>query len=167
MVLGRLITRVHGDAYSLIPPRRLTRIFVTCDVVSLLIQGGAAGMMVRSSLADVGKAVVIVGLVFQIGMFSVFLSITGIFHRRMRRYGTTLSHQVILPWEKTIYLLYTVSALVLIRSLFRVAEFANGYDGYLMSQEWPLYVFDTVPMAIVALLFSAFFPKWLATKSLH
>jgi len=42
--------------------------------------------------------------------------------------------------------LYAVSALVIIRSIFRVAEFAQGHDGYLQSHEVFFYIFDSIPM---------------------
>jgi hypothetical protein len=39
MILGRIIRLVDGTAYSFIPIRWLTKIFVTADVVSFLMQG--------------------------------------------------------------------------------------------------------------------------------
>jgi hypothetical protein len=34
----------------------------------------------------------------------------------------------------------------MVRNVFRVVEFGFGNDGYLLSTEWPLYVFDGIPM---------------------
>ena len=42
--------------------------------------------------------------------------------------------------------LYVVSALVIIRSIFRVVEYAQGHEGYLQSHEVFFYVFDSIPM---------------------
>lgn len=59
-------------------------------------------------------------------------------------------------------MLYSTSVLIIVRSVFRVAEFAMGNNGYLLSNEWPLYVFDTIPMLVVCLLFFVWYPACLA-----
>ena len=55
-------------------------------------------------------------------------------------------------------MLCSVSALVLIRSVFRAIEYIQGHDGYLISHDWTLYVFDTLPMLLVMLLFYLWYP---------
>jgi hypothetical protein len=40
MVLGKIILAVDGESYSLIRKRLLTKIFVTCDVLSFLVLSG-------------------------------------------------------------------------------------------------------------------------------
>lgn len=42
IVLGRIITLVDGDNYSLIQNNWLTKIFVTGDVLSFLVQSGVS-----------------------------------------------------------------------------------------------------------------------------
>lgn len=39
----------------------------------------------------------------------------------------------------------------MVRSVFRVAEYVQGHDGYLLSTEVFLYIFDAVPMLFVVL----------------
>jgi hypothetical protein len=56
-------------------------------------------------------------------------------------------------------MLYGVSALVMARSLFRVVEFIMGNDGYLLSTEWPNYVFDAVPMLVAMGIFWWWWPS--------
>lgn len=46
-----------------------------------------------------------------------------------------------LPWKQHLYTLYTVSLLIMARSIFRVVEYAMGQDGYPLTHEWTLYVF--------------------------
>jgi hypothetical protein len=55
--------------------------------------------------------------------------------------------------------LYGVSALVIVRSVFRLIEYAGGEDGYLLSHEWPLYAFDTLTMLAVAVIFFYVYPS--------
>lgn len=46
-------------------------------------------------------------------------------------------------------ILYSTNALILLRSIFRVVEYAMGNDGYLMQHEVFLYLFDAAPMLLV------------------
>lgn len=161
MVLGRIVTSVNADKYSLIRPSKLTLTFVLGDVVSFVIQGGASGLMViqKPGFAIWGERVIIIGLVVQIVMFGMFCAIAAIFHRRMRRAPTIESLNGLVPWEQCLYMLYAVSLLIMIRSIFRVIEFAQGYTGYALSHEWTLYIFDSLLMWIVTVLFAWKFPS--------
>ena len=44
--------------------------------------------------------------------------------------------------------LYVVSILIFIRSIVRMAEYGQGYSGYIISHEWYLFVFDALLMWI-------------------
>lgn len=52
------------------------------------------------------------------------------------------------PWQKHLIGLYIVSILILIRSIVRVVEYLQGYDGYIMTHEVYLYIFDALVMFI-------------------
>ena len=39
-------------------------------------------------------------------------------------------------------MIYTVSVLIMIRSIYRVIGFVEGQEGYLMTHEWTLYICD-------------------------
>jgi hypothetical protein len=58
-------------------------------------------------------------------------------------------------------MLYVVSTLIIIRSAFRVVEYVLGTDGYPLKYEWTLYIFDTVPMSIVMVVFYMSYPDLL------
>lgn len=49
-------------------------------------------------------------------------------------------------------ILYLCGTLVMIRNIFRLAEFGQGEDGYLLAHEWPVYVLDIMFMAFVMVL---------------
>lgn len=149
MTLGRLIRAVQGDSYSIIPPRWLTKVFVAGDVLSFLIQGGGAGFMVQGGGADsmkTGQNIVVGGLVLQVLMFAFFI-VTGLhFNIRFRRHASTTETSARIPWQGTLNMLYVTSSFVMVRNIFRVVEYVGGSDGYLLSTEWPLYIFDGVLM---------------------
>lgn len=58
-----------------------------------------------------------------------------------------------IPWRRSLSMVYVASTAILIRSVFRVVEYAAGQTGYLLRHEWTIYVFDAVPMLIVTLVF--------------
>ena len=43
--------------------------------------------------------------------------------------------------------------------MFRVAEFIQGNDGFILSHEWFLYLFDSILMLGVMLIFNAVHPS--------
>lgn len=63
-----------------------------------------------------------------------------------------------LPWKRHMYVLYTASALIMIRSIFRVIEYLQGNNGYLLRREIFLYIFDALLMFVVMVLFNAIHP---------
>lgn len=57
------------------------------------------------------------------------------------------------------HMLYGVSILIIIRSIFRIVEYLMGTTGYMLEHEWTLDVFDTVPMLIAAAVFWFRYPN--------
>lgn len=45
-----------------------------------------------------------------------------------------------------------------IRCIYRVIEFAQGYDGYLRTTEWCFYVLDTLPLFAAILVWLYVWP---------
>ncbi|KAH8805275.1 RTA1 like protein-domain-containing protein [Xylogone sp. PMI_703] len=159
MVLGRIILLVQGERCSLIRKKWMTKIFVTGDILSFLLQAGGGGIMSSGSLSAMhtGEHIVIVGLFVQFVFFGFFLVVATTFHRRIRKAPTALSSPVSeigTTWEKYLVMLYVVSLLIMVRSIFRVVEYIGGNDGSIMRHEVFVYVFDATLMVSVMLLFN-------------
>ena len=168
MTLGRLVRAVGGEQCALIPSKWLTRVFVTADVVSFLIQAGGAGILVKSDSAEsskTGQNVIIGGLIFQLLAFAVFLATTILFHIRFRQ-SVTRQKAKDISWQSVLMMLYVTCALIIIRNIVRAAEYGMGQDGYLLNHEWIIYVLDGTPMVFVMLAFAWKYPGRLI-KSLH
>jgi hypothetical protein len=100
-------------------------------------------------LALAGEKIVIAGIALQVATFIAFLIVAADFHIRMdkkTRNGsvTPISNE----WRKMLWILYSVSSLILARCIFRLLEYAMGNAAYLISHEWTLYVFDTTLMVL-------------------
>ncbi|EUC46921.1 hypothetical protein COCMIDRAFT_4065 [Bipolaris oryzae ATCC 44560] len=156
MMLGRIILITDGEQHSIIPKRWLTKIFVVGDVISFLMQGAGGGIMASGTVdaLHTGENIIIGGLVVQVLFFGCFMVTSFIWHTRMRKNPTTRILSGSIPWETQLCSLYAASFLILVRSVFRLIEYAQGNDGFLISHEYFLYIFDStlmwITMAIVA-----------------
>ncbi len=103
----------------------------------------------NKSMATMGGNVIIAGLVLQLVWFCFFVIVAGVFHRRLELCPTNMSTRSTIHWRSYLTTLYVASLLIIVRSVFRVIEYAEGNDGYLLSEEAFLYVFDALLMFIV------------------
>jgi hypothetical protein len=154
MILGRLIRTLRAEQLSLIPIVWVTRIFVTSDVVSFTLQAGGGGIQSAGTLElyHMGEKIIIAGLLIQIVMFGFFLVTAILFQYRFTHSGIFVTSEVV-DWKRHFAVLYVASALILIRSVFRVIEYLQGNSGFLISHEAFLYIFDALLMAAVMFIF--------------
>ncbi|KAL2849431.1 RTA1 like protein-domain-containing protein [Aspergillus pseudodeflectus] len=156
MIYGRIVVYAQSPELSIIAPGKVTKIFVLGDVFAFFLQASGGGMMAMESMAKMGQNIAIVGLFIQLIFFGFFFAVSVVFCRRVE---TTKRVKIVhLPYGALLYVLFLVSALIIIRCLYRIVEFVQGSDGYLMKHEAYLYVFDTVPMFVVQAIFHRFHP---------
>lgn len=166
MTLSRIILAVRAPHLSIIRVSWQTKIFVFGDVLSFITQCGGGGLQASSNpdTIDVGQKITIAGLALQLLFFGFFMICSAIFHKRCVQRPTVESMDPKMPWQKMMIMLYTVSGLILVRSIFRVVEYVQGRDGYLLSIEWPIYTFDALLMAITMLIFLVWYPSTLQSR---
>ncbi|KAK7747360.1 hypothetical protein SLS53_001614 [Cytospora paraplurivora] len=154
MILGRLITRLpSGTTQSLIRPSWLTKGFILGDVQCIIIQACGGGLIASKKQATMGKITIVSGLIMQISTFVMFLVAAVVFQLRYGRLLSSTRLRAGMPWRKVLWMLYTVSALVMVRSLFRTAEYIQGREGYSMTHQWTLFVFDSSLMFLATVAF--------------
>ncbi|KAH7066397.1 RTA1 like protein-domain-containing protein [Paraphoma chrysanthemicola] len=160
MILGRIILLTNGEEFSLIRRTWLTKLFVTGDVISFLMQGGGGGILSSAdgneSTTKAGENLIVASLFVQLFFFGFFATVAGIFQYRGRAHLNKFANEK--PWKKHLYVLYTVSILILVRSVFRIVEYLQGNDGYLLRHEVFLYVFDAVLMLTVMVIMGVVHP---------
>ena len=159
MILARLIRAVHADHVSLIPIKWVTKIFVTGDVVAFGLQAAGGGIQSGGTLDqyNLGEKISIVGLFVQIAIFGFFVATSLLFHARIQQRPTSRSARRAVAWRRHLYILYVTSTLILIRSIFRVVEYLQGNNGYLISHEVFIYVMDALLMALVMVIFATWY----------
>ncbi|KAH7391576.1 RTA1 like protein-domain-containing protein [Cadophora sp. MPI-SDFR-AT-0126] len=162
LLLTRLCNRVLPlritHIYRL-PLRNLTKIFVTSDIVTLIVQ--VSGTSIASSndwegdMVQVGENILIAGLAIQCFSLVVFLTVL------WRFWGLATTDQKIDAgngWRRVVRAVGISCVLILIRSIYRLIEFALGIFGYPFTHEWMFYVFESVPMVPAILVFCVWHP---------
>lgn len=116
-------------------------------------------MAAGESMQETGENIIIGGLFVQLAFFGFFVVAAGIFHRRMALVPTEKASDPAVRWKNYLLTLYVTSALILIRSIFRVIEYLNGNDGVLLRSEVFLYIFDALLMMVVLVWMNWFHPS--------
>lgn len=104
----------------------------------------------NSSKAQFGNKLILAGLAFQLLWFTFFIIVAALLHYRVRLSPTMIIQvRPDIKWQRYLGSLYFVSMVIVIRSAFRLAEYVDGRNGYLQSQEVFFYVFESALMLIV------------------
>lgn len=115
----------------------------------------ASNASVKLGSQALGKYLAVGGLILQLAAFSFFVIVTVALHLRIRRQPTVATATLEIPWARYVYVVYLGSSLVTIRSIFRVIEYNQGRDGYLITHEVFFYVLDATMMLGVSTEFNA------------
>ena len=170
--LSRIVV-VFGTQNSRIPPQWYPRIFITCDVISLILQavGGAMASVADDQAgADQGKDIMIAGLVFQVITMTAYISLTADFAirtwRRMRVLGDAAlelrysSLRTSFRFRAFLCALALATLLIFTRCVYRVAELSEGWDGPLMSNEPLFIVLEGVVIVVSVIVLNIFNPGY-------
>ncbi|KAJ6478275.1 RTA-like protein [Mycena sanguinolenta] len=175
MILGRLAA-LFGPKVSkecmFIAPTRVATIFVWSDVATFLIQaiGGAMSTSTKINTINLGNKIVLVGLGLQLASFGLFTTLMIVFGLRVRtRFPhvwratgsadfAPFSKDSVADWHILYYTLCLTCVGILIRSIFRLAEFAQGHKGYISTHEVFFYCFDALSLWITMTLYCSVWP---------
>lgn len=145
--LSRIVV-TFGRDNSRLAPLWYPRIFIPCDVLSLLFQavgGGIAAAAETEAASDLGTNIMIVGLVLQVVTLTIFISLAADFSirtwRRIRvmgdaaldpRFATLRTSG---PFRSFLVALAVATLCIYTRCVYRIAELSDGWDGPLMSNQ--------------------------------
>ena len=108
--------------------------------------------------------IVLAGLLLQVAFFAFFVVVTATWHKRMHAAPTTTSLASTLPWARYLWILYLASFLIMVRCIFRIAEYAGGQQGVLLGSEIYLYIFDATLMVFVMVIFNVQHPSLVISR---
>lgn len=154
-MLGR--TLYYVPYLSPIHPGRVISTFVFLDIIVGILTGNGAAKVSNpdSSVTQlrIGRGLIRASILLQVVCFLAFVTLEATFHQRCLR-ANILNKKL----RMIITLLYTSSAIILIRNIYRVVEVFQGYTGYLQTHEAFFYVFDGALMLINSVMFNLYHP---------
>jgi hypothetical protein len=164
LLVGRLI-RLVGRQYSIVNPKFVEYGFIVSDLLSIGVQSAGAGLITSGKLENIplGSHVLIGGLGINLVSFCFFAVVTFHLHWSIYRSKSDFTGQE--RWIKIFYALYLSMILLIIRSIYRITEFAMGFRGYLAIHETYFYIFECLLIIFVFGLFLPLHPGiWMPSK---
>ncbi|KAJ7203970.1 RTA1 like protein-domain-containing protein [Mycena rebaudengoi] len=149
IVLSRIVARL-GTSYSWLTPKWYTIIFLTCDLIALIVQGVGGGMASSApdlAGANIGANVMLGGILFQFVAIIVYSSLAGDYFRRYFTdspvRGRAGTRGVMTPRLKAMVaaLIFSTTCLF-IRSVYRTIELQDGWTGRIIHTELYFNVLD-------------------------
>ena len=115
----------------------------------------------------IGQWIILAGLCIQLLFFGAFVLSSALFHYRILSSPTSQPEKTLYvqkaislrDWRGRLYACSAVSGLILVRSTYRLIEFTQGNNGYVISHEVFLYVLDAVIMVTVMVIMNVFHPS--------
>ena len=178
---SQIVRLTEGQNYTIIGLDWITALFVLGDLICLFAQAAGMSTLVIIQLipmltltgaallsnqtdhsVTLGNHIIILGLAFQV-VFLLFFIVTGVtFEGRMNvRPTTRVYNSKKLPWKRHTFNLYVCSGIIILRCVYRIAQYAQGTDyyGYLVHTEWCMYVFDASFIIAVLVSFAVVHPS--------
>lgn len=175
----RRIVRVFGTEASRIKPVMYTRIFIPCDVLSLVLQaiGGAYASLQSQKHEDPtpGNNIMVAGLTVQAFTLLAFTTISVDFGmrtwRRYKRFGpATLSQDPRMVelrgsrrFKGFLFAIALATILIFWRSVFRVVELSEGWQGELIRMQDLFIAFEGVLILVAVIALNIYHPAFCFT----
>ncbi|KFZ16532.1 hypothetical protein V502_05047 [Pseudogymnoascus sp. VKM F-4520 (FW-2644)] len=165
LCLARIVV-MYGEGASRIKPRTYTLVFISCDFLSLVLQGGGGGLTATANdpnAIQTGVNIMVAGLIFQVVSLTVFMLLCIDFAFRLRRYpnkvnSSTISVRSTFKWKAFLICLAIATITIFVRSIFRAAELYQGFDGALANQEITFMILEGAMVVIACICLTLFHP---------
>lgn len=158
ITLGKVVSAIQTAKPEVRLPlkgRLIMIIYFIIEIGSLALQGAGAGISVSPDSAPkntgAGRALLIIGLAFLVALMISYL-VTTIYVNFSPAFEVRKSRNLVYLFCA----LYASTTLLLIRNIFRLIEFADGWYGSLAIQEKYFYALDSL-MVLLLLAVSTFF----------
>ncbi|KAG4253038.1 hypothetical protein FPRO03_14249 [Fusarium proliferatum] len=174
VILGALINRL-GRQSSVLGPRMYAIVFLTCDVIALIVQAvGGAMASTESDKIDgdtkPGTNIMVAGIVFQMAAMVVFTVLVIDFLRRVflkksylqgRKLGPADCNNLPKAYTWLLVAVFVSLFMIFIRSIYRTIELLQGWEGYLITHEGYFIGLDGATMVVAVCIFNFLDPVFL------
>ncbi|KAI7082231.1 hypothetical protein KC356_g8539 [Hortaea werneckii] len=163
------ICLTFGSRWSRLRPSWYTRIFISCDVLSIVLQaagGACAAAAETDALLNAGDNIMITGLatqVFTLVVFGLLAADYGVavYRHRDELNPATVELRQSLRFKLFVVALWVAFLGILIRCTYRVAELAGGWvDNPILRNQGLFIGLDSVAVAIAAVILNIFHPGY-------
>ncbi|KAN0111007.1 RTA1 domain containing protein [Hyaloscypha variabilis] len=170
----RRIVYAFGPENSRIRPESYTRIFIPCDLLSLILQAAGGGLASSAGYSGTspitGDDIMVAGLAFQVFTLAIFMALCLDFalctRRRFNALGDSALDQNPMyvklrgSWRFKGFIgaLSLATVCIFWRSVYRVAELAEGWQGHLIREQNLFIAFEGVMVVVACLALSVFHP---------
>ncbi|KAL1801190.1 hypothetical protein ACET3X_001532 [Alternaria dauci] len=158
-----------GESWSRLPPVWYTRIFITGDILSLVLQGAGGGIAATadagSDLLDVGTNLMIAGVVLQVVILSCFGILLTEYTIRTYNRRNQLSAEAMTLFNKTSFRCFIFAIIVAflgiyVRCVYRIPELTDGWRSELMREETEFIVLEGAMIVLSVLVLTVFHPGY-------
>ncbi|KAF9077442.1 RTA1 like protein-domain-containing protein [Rhodocollybia butyracea] len=172
IIFGRLV-QILGPQYSRFRPRLYSRIFLSCDVASLVVQavgGGIASSAVTTQESRLGSNIMLAGIAIQFIILICFMSIASEFLYRFNRNlpmrfesGNKIGY---LDTRRRIGLLavFFATSCLFIRAIYRLVELGDGWQGKVIHTQWLFDLFDSTMVTLVMYTWNFVPSSWILAE---
>ncbi|TXB98821.1 hypothetical protein FocTR4_00013515 [Fusarium oxysporum f. sp. cubense] len=105
-----------------------------------------------------GENILAVGFAVQILFLILFMAISGIFQHRAAKGLPLRSCSPAINWRKYLLVNHIANMFILVRSIYHLIGYGQGYNGELRSTKAYFYAFDALLMLVVSVIFNIFHP---------
>jgi hypothetical protein len=158
-----------GESWSRLRPMWYTRIFITGDIFSLVLQGAGGGLASTadsgSDMQDVGTDLMIAGVIFQVVILAVFGYFLGEYTLRTYHRRDQLSEHSLVLFNKKSFRCFMGAIIaayigIFVRCVYRIPELTGGWRSELMRNEPEFIVLEGVMIVIAVAVLTLFHPGY-------
>jgi hypothetical protein len=157
LCLSRIVV-VYGETLSRFRPRTYTIVFCTCDFICLILQalGGAIASTANTeSSSNLGKNLMLAGLIFQDVSLALFaIACTDFFLRVRKSRGNWNARYLDIAnsrlFKVFLFGLMTATITIFIRSSYRIVELSGGFDSNLFKSDEAVFMIFEGFMIVIA-----------------
>ncbi|RGP74591.1 hypothetical protein FSPOR_1168 [Fusarium sporotrichioides] len=163
MSLRRVAAALDSEHLSFLSLRWFTKLYVLVDIGCIVSQFIGA-IIPASGDADAivkGRIILIAGLVVQLCALSIFIMTSVYLYVRIRSETGPFLDSTFVRWRRYFRTIEAVTGIMIVRSIVRAVEYLQGQDGFVISHEVFIYLFDASLMPAAVPIMRA------ATRQIH
>ncbi|KAI0724600.1 RTA1-domain-containing protein [Cerioporus squamosus] len=180
-LLFERISERLGAQYGRLSPKWYARIFLTCDIISLIVQGVGGGLAGSADddrdQLDLGGDIMLGGIIFQLTSITVFVILMAEYFLRYssdrptgkgkKPQGSELAKQrppLDTRMQLMIFSLVLMTIFLILRSIYRTVELIDGFDGPIIQTQVYFNVFDGGMIVLAMSTLNLLHPGYLLQK---